>query len=109
MDPIPYVADLPMDIDVDHAARLPGLHKTIHAHLIADHEFKDVHDPHPEPCAYQIGELVLVYQSSLDKQWSGKFALWWLRPYLIAKVRPGGAYMLTNIPNWSDGPLTIIF
>jgi hypothetical protein len=45
---------------------------------------------------YQPGDLVLVYESKLDKQWSGKLDTKWKGPFKIHKCLDKGAYVLHN-------------
>src|SRR5581483_3992244 len=46
---------------------------------------------------FQIGEKVLLKDTSLEKQWSGKLKSKWKGPYLIYKIIGKGAYKLRNI------------
>jgi len=44
----------------------------------------------------EIGDMVLLYNSSLDKQWSPKFKNKWLGPYKIREIGETGTYLLNE-------------
>jgi transposase InsO family protein len=99
LDPIPYATDLPVDVDEHHVNMLRDLRDIVHACITADHEFDERHNPRPEPRRYHIGDRVLVHRSALDKQWSGKFQIRWAGPFVVSKIRVGGAYVLATVPS----------
>jgi hypothetical protein len=45
---------------------------------------------------YKPGDLVLMYDSKLDKQWSGKLDTKWKGPFKVYKCLNKGAYVLHN-------------
>jgi hypothetical protein len=45
---------------------------------------------------YQIGDQVLMHDSRLDKQWSGKLEPKWKGPFKIHKILDKGSYILEN-------------
>ena len=45
---------------------------------------------------YQEGDKVLLYDSRLDKQWSGKFDKRWKGPFTVKKRLDKGSYILAN-------------
>ena len=45
---------------------------------------------------YQKGDKVLIYDSRLDKQWSGKLDKKWKGPFTIEKRLDKGSYILSN-------------
>ncbi|GBG92841.1 hypothetical protein CBR_g57392 [Chara braunii] len=51
-----------------------------------------------------VGDVVLLYDSSLEKQWSRKLDKRWLGPYRIVRVRDFGAYQIEelNVTEWKD-------
>ena len=101
LDPVPYAADLPVEIDEHRVSLLRNLRSDVHKRMLKDHDFSERFDPRPEPRQYRIGDQVLVYRSNLDKQWSGKFKSRWDGPFRISKIRPGGAYVLVHVPTRS--------
>ncbi|GBG89730.1 hypothetical protein CBR_g49582 [Chara braunii] len=52
----------------------------------------------------KVGDTVLLYDSSLEKQWSRKLDKRWLGPYKIARVREYGAYQIEELNEtaWRD-------
>uniref|UniRef100_A0A388KGF7 Integrase zinc-binding domain-containing protein n=1 Tax=Chara braunii TaxID=69332 RepID=A0A388KGF7_CHABU len=52
----------------------------------------------------RVGDTMLLYDSSLEKQWSRKFDKWWLGPYKVARVGEYGAYQIEKIDGtaWRD-------
>ena len=64
--------------------------KQIKMKVIADKRRKNRNE-------FQIGEKVLLKDTSLDKQWSGKLKPKWKGPYLIYQNIGKGAYKLRNI------------
>lgn len=101
LDPVPYAADLLVEIDEHQVSLLRNLCTDVHNCMLKDHDFSESFDPCPKPCQYRIGDQVLVYRSNLDKQWSGKFKSRWDGPFRISKIHPGGAYVLVHIPTCS--------
>ncbi|GBG70641.1 hypothetical protein CBR_g7943 [Chara braunii] len=51
-----------------------------------------------------VGDVVLLYDSSLEKQWSRKLDKRWLGPYRIVRVEDFGAYQIEelNETEWKD-------
>ena len=45
---------------------------------------------------YQKGDQVLMYDSRLDKQWSGKLDKKWKGPFTVEKRLNKGSYILSN-------------
>ncbi len=45
---------------------------------------------------YQKGDKVLLYDSRLDKQWSGKLEKKWKGPFTVEKRLDKGSYVLSN-------------
>jgi len=45
----------------------------------------------------EIGDMVLLYNSSLDKQWSQKLKNKWLGPYTIREIGETGTYLLNEL------------
>ena len=45
---------------------------------------------------FQIGDLVLYYNATKEKQWSGKLDPKWKEPYYIHNVLMNGSYKLRN-------------
>ncbi|GBG72563.1 hypothetical protein CBR_g12133 [Chara braunii] len=45
----------------------------------------------------RVNDLVLMYDSSLEKTWSRKLANQWMGPYKVLKRLDGGAYMLAEL------------
>ena len=65
------------------------------------------HDRHIKNKTFQIGDLVLLYDSKFLK-FPGKFKTHWLGPYQIQKVTEGGAVQLSQLngellPTWING------
>lgn len=50
----------------------------------------------PRPREYHVGQSVLVYRPSLDKQWSKKLQPRWIGPLQISAKRAGGAYLVVQ-------------
>jgi hypothetical protein len=50
----------------------------------------------PKIVKYKEGDKVLVYDSRLDKQWSGKLDTKWKGPFTISKCLDKGTYALRN-------------
>lgn len=50
----------------------------------------------PQIVKYKPGDQVLVYESRLDKQWSGKLDTKWKGPFTVHKCLDKGAYVLHN-------------
>ncbi|GBG61832.1 hypothetical protein CBR_g23788 [Chara braunii] len=52
----------------------------------------------------KVGDIVLLYDSSLEKQWSRKLDKRWLGPYKVAKVGEYGAYQIEELNGtaWRD-------
>jgi ribosomal protein L21E len=50
----------------------------------------------PQIVKYKEGDKVLMYDSRLDKQWSGKLDTRWKGPFVIHKCLDKGAYVLKN-------------
>ncbi|GBG82465.1 hypothetical protein CBR_g34841 [Chara braunii] len=52
-----------------------------------------------------VGDVVLLYDTSLEKQWSKKLDKRWLGPYQIARVGDFGAYQIEELngTEWKDG------
>ncbi|GBG69083.1 hypothetical protein CBR_g3781 [Chara braunii] len=53
---------------------------------------------------FEVGDTVLLYDSSLEKQWSRKLDKRWLGPYKVAKVGEHGAYQIEEMDGtaWRD-------
>lgn len=49
-----------------------------------------------KPITYQQGDKVLIYDSRLDKQWSGKLDKKWKGPFTVEKRLDKGSYILAN-------------
>jgi len=45
----------------------------------------------------EIGDMVLLYNSSLEKQWSQKLKNKWLGPYKIREIGETGTYLLNEL------------
>ena len=65
------------------------------------------HDRHIKNKTFQIGDLVLLYDSKFLK-FPGKFKTHWLGPYQIQQVTKGGAVQLSQLngellPTWING------
>ena len=65
------------------------------------------HDRHIKNKTFQIGDLVLLYDSKFLK-FPGKFKTHWLGPYQIQQVTEGGAVQLSQLngellPTWING------
>jgi len=45
---------------------------------------------------YETGDKVLMYDSRLDKQWSGKLDKKWKGPFTVKERLKGGSYKLLN-------------
>ena len=65
------------------------------------------HDRHIKNKTFQIGDLVLLYDSKFLK-FPGKFKTHWLGPYQIQQVTEGGAAQLSQLngellPTWING------
>ena len=65
------------------------------------------HDRHIKNKTFQIGDLVLLYDSKFLK-FPGKFKTHWLGPYQIQQVIEGGAVQLSQLngellPTWING------
>jgi len=45
----------------------------------------------------EIRDIVLLYNSSLDKQWSQKLKNKWLGPYKISEIGETGTYLLNEL------------
>ena len=45
----------------------------------------------------EIRDIVLLYNSSLDKQWSQKLKNKWLGPYKIREIGETGTYLLNEL------------
>src|SRR5688572_8806789 len=59
---------------------------------------KDRHDKKlPPVIQYYIGDQVLYYRATLDKQWSDKLSPKWKGPYYVHLVLGNGAYKLREI------------
>ena len=54
------------------------------------------HDRHIKSKSFQIGDLVLLYDSKFVK-FPGKFKTHWLGPYQIQYVTEGGAVQLSKL------------
>ena len=68
---------------------------------------KDWHDRHIKSKTFQIGDLVLLYDSKFIK-FPGKFKTHWLGPYQIQHVTEGGVVQLSQLngeflPTWING------
>ncbi|GBG85657.1 hypothetical protein CBR_g40388 [Chara braunii] len=52
----------------------------------------------------KVGDVVLLYDSSLEKQWSRKLDKRWLGPYRVARSRERGAYQIEELNGtaWKD-------
>ncbi|GBG62275.1 hypothetical protein CBR_g29883 [Chara braunii] len=52
----------------------------------------------------EVGDVVLLYDSSLEKQWSRKLDKWWLGPYRIRRCGQHRAYEIEklNCTPWRD-------
>ena len=57
---------------------------------------KSWHDRHVKNNIFQIGDLVLLYDSKFVK-FPGKFKMHWLGPYQIQQVTDGGAVQLSKL------------
>ena len=65
------------------------------------------HDTHIKNKTFQIGDLVLLYDSKFIN-FPGKFKTHWLGPYQIQQVTEGGAVQLSKLdgellPTWING------
>ena len=65
------------------------------------------HDRHIKSKTFQIGDLVLLYDSKFIK-FPGKFKTHWLGPYQIQQVTEGGVVQLSQLngelfPTWING------
>ena len=65
------------------------------------------HDRHIKSKIFQIGDLVLLYDSTFVK-FPGKLKTHWLGPYKIQQVIEGGAVQLSKLngellPTWING------
>ncbi|GBG60207.1 hypothetical protein CBR_g3451 [Chara braunii] len=52
----------------------------------------------------KVGDVVLLYDSSLEKQWSRKLDKRWLGPYRVTRCREHGAYQIEELngTTWKD-------
>ena len=54
------------------------------------------YDKSVQPCAFNEGDLVLIYDQRYDKLGKGKFKSMWYGPFIISKVLEKGAYELVD-------------
>ena len=81
---------------------IAGFHQTVQKE-----REKAWHDRHIKNKTFQIGDLVLLYDSKFLK-FLGKFKTHWLGPYQIQQVTEGGAAQLSQLngallPTWING------
>ena len=57
---------------------------------------KAQYDKFVQPCFFNEGDLVLIYDQKHDKLGKGKFESMWYGPFIISKVLDKGAYDLED-------------
>jgi hypothetical protein len=53
--------------------------------------------PFADPITYEVGDVVLLWRSSLEKQWSKKLDEKWAGPYVVSECMDGGVYRLQHL------------
>lgn len=91
-----YESDDLTQVNDHRIALLAGLCNQVQQQITDEHEIS-IRPQDRKPRHYQIGDLVLLHNSKLEKQWSGKFRICWSGPFTVSAVRPGGAYVLSVI------------
>ncbi|KAF9944246.1 hypothetical protein BGZ70_004876, partial [Mortierella alpina] len=94
----------PAVIDPDHQQALnlerrnmlAVIRRTAIERIKEEHSILERNSRLPRPREYHVGQSVLVYRPSLDKQWSKKLQPRWIGPFQISAKRAGGAYLVVQ-------------
>lgn len=84
------------EIDDERQNIMEVLRAQVHDRILREHKWSTDATNLPLPVGYEVGDEVLVHQSGLLKQWSGKFSPRWKGPFTVQEVLPGGAYRLSE-------------
>lgn len=84
------------EIDEERRGILEVLRATVRQRILNEHQWSTEAAGLPLPRNYEVGDEVLVHQSALLKQWSGKLSPRWKGPFVIFEALPGGAYRLSE-------------
>ncbi len=72
------------------------IRKTAIDRIEEEHRIIERNSRLPQPRDYHIGQSVLVYRPSLEKQWSKKLQPRWIGPFQVSAKRAGGAYLVVE-------------
>ena len=83
-------------LDRERRSMLAIIRRTAIERIKEEHCLLERNSRLPRPREYHIGQSVLVYRPSLDKQWSKKLQPRWIGPFQISAKRAGGAYLVVQ-------------
>ena len=84
------------EVDEERRGILEVLRATVRQRIINEHKWSTEAADLSLPRKYEVGDEVLVHQSALLKQWSGKLSPRWKGPFAIFEALPGDTYRLSE-------------